>query len=90
MASSARIVYTNTPIKLAVNYIVLAQQLFARAKAEADCITGGGTTPANLELPDANFGVAAGQGAAFYTCFTGMAANLAAVTAAELAKLDQG
>ena len=89
MAASARIGYTNTPIKLAVNYIILAKQQLARAKAEADCITGGGVTPANLE-GNADFQVAANQGAAFYTCFTGMAANLAAVTDSELAKLDQG
>ena len=89
MAASARIGYTNTPVKLAVNYIILAQQQLARAKAEADCITGGGVTPANLE-GSAEFGVTSGQGSVFYTCFTGMAANLAAVTASELAKLDQG
>lgn len=89
MAASARIVYKNTGIQLAVNYIILAQQNVARAKALADSVTNGGVDTVNLE-GSAEFSAATGQGGTLYTAIANLNANLATITAASLAKLDQG
>ena len=94
MAASARITYTPSAVggvhlKLATQYAILAQQEIAHAKNIADSVTGGGVTPANLE-GSAEFGALTGQGSSLYTAISNFSANLATVTAAQLAALDQG
>ena len=95
MAASARITYGptslgGTHLAAAARYTILAQQEIARAKAMADSITGGGATPANIEA-GTDFGtVPASGGAAIYTAIANLNANLATVTASQLAALDQG
>ena len=73
----------------ATRYTILAQQEINRAVAIANEMTGGGATPANLE-GTVEFNVAVGEGAAFYTALNGLKTNLAAISAAQLADLDQG
>ena len=94
MAASARIVYTPTALgganlRLGTNYVILAQQAVARSKSLADSITNGGVDTANLE-GSAEFGASVGQGGTLYTALANLNATLAAITAASLAKLDQG
>jgi hypothetical protein len=94
MAASARIVYISTALggshlAAAARYTILAQQEVARAKSLADSITNGGVDTANLE-GSAEFGAVAGAGATLYTAISGLSSNLATVTVASLAKLDQG
>ena len=99
MAASARITYGPTSLggshlAAAARYTILAQQEIARAKAMADSITGGGATPANMEAAagctDFGTGLASGAGSAIYTAIANLNANLATVTASQLAALDQG
>ena len=77
----------------AVNYLSQAQYLLTRAKSMADAASGGGATPANLETGGTNgadFGVASGKGASFYTAIADMKTNAATVSAAAIADLDMG
>ena len=94
MAASARIVYAPTALggqhlAAAARYTILAQQEIARSKSLADSITNGGVDTTNLE-GSAEFGAAVGQGGTLYTALANLNATLAAITAASLAKLDQG
>ncbi len=95
MAASARITYNpgnmvgGAHVTAAARYTVLAQQEIARAKAIADSITNGGVDTVNLE-GSTEFGAAVGQGGTLYTALANLNATLAAITAASLAKLDQG
>ena len=95
MAVSSRFSYSTTAavggshVANATRYIIMAQQELNRAVAIANEMTGGGVTPANLE-GSAEFGVAVGQGATFYTAINNLKTNLATVTAAQLADLDAG
>ena len=89
---AARLTYDKTKpfgamISLSVSALVKATSDLARAKAVADSLTSGGTVPANLE-GSAEFGVAVGGGAAFYSDLQNMQAGLAAITC--LPTLDQG
>ena len=94
MATSARIVYAPTSLggahlAAAARYTILAQQEISRAKSLADSITNGGVDTGNLE-GSAEFGAAASAGGTLYTALANLNATLAAITAASLAKLDQG
>ena len=94
MAASARIVYAPTALggqhlAAAARYTILAQQEIARSKSLADSITNGGVDTVNLEA-SAEFGASVGQGGTLYTALANLNATLAAITAASLAKLDQG
>ena len=62
----------------AVQAIRKAQSLLQSIKQKADDVTGGGVTPANLEdAAGANlFGVATGQGSAFYSAIQSLDAGL--------------
>jgi hypothetical protein len=93
MAASTRIAYGPTSLggqhlAAAARYIILAQQEIERAKAIADAITGGGVTPANLTA-SSDFGTVS-DGAGLYTAIGNLNTNLATVTTAQLAALDQG
>jgi hypothetical protein len=89
-----RIVYDKTSpfgglFSIDVSALVKATSDMKRIKAVADSLTAGGVTPANLEVPGCKeFGVAAGQGVAFYADLQNILAGLAAITT--LADLDQG
>ena len=90
----ARIAYNATTVggKMkaeAVDHIRKARDLLTRASALANSITAGGVTPALLES-SAEFGVAAGQGASFYTALNNMKTNAAAISDAAIADVDQG
>lgn len=94
MAASLRISYSATGIggqhlAAAVRYSTLALQEIKRAKDIADSVSAGGVTPANLE-GEATFNAAAAGGSALYTAISNLNTNLATVTAAQLAALDQG
>jgi hypothetical protein len=95
MAVSARIKYDpSAPIggihvANAIRYTILAKQEIARAINIANEMTGVGVTPVNLE-GSVEFGVAAGQGAAFNTILTALNNNLIAIPADKLADLDAG
>lgn len=95
MAASARITYNpgnmvgGAHVAAAARYTLLAQQEIDRAVAVAASITAFGATPANIE-GSAEFGVAVGQGATFYSAIASLQTALAAITSAQLANLDQG
>ncbi len=72
----------------AINDIIKVKATVVRLKAAMDSVSAGGATPANLE--GGNWGVAAGQGSAFYTNLANLNSNLAAITAAVLADVDLG
>jgi len=74
-----------TVIAQAVAYQLRADQLWAEAKAIADAISGGGATPANLEVAD----VAAGHGATYYSLIQAAKANSDAACS-QLSLIDQG
>lgn len=73
----------------AVRYAILAQQEIVRAVSVANEMTGAGATPANMEN-STEFGLAVGQGAAFYTLITGLKTALMGITQASLSDLDAG
>lgn len=70
-----------------VNGLVYAQQHLVEIKKVADLLTAGGASPAGLE-GSAEFGVASGQGAAFYTDLQSIIAGVNAIAC--LPDLDQG
>lgn len=86
----ATIAYDNTTpfgrqMQYAIQAIKLAQANLMRMKQRADSISGGGVTPSALEgvknasgqyTAGGDFGVAAGQGAAFYTAIQSLDAAL--------------
>ena len=95
MAASARIIYAPTSlggahVAAATRYTILAQQEINRAVAMAASITAFGVTPANIESPNTDFSVAAGQGGTFYSAITTLQTSLNTITSASLANLDQG
>ena len=76
----ARVSYDQTTpfgskMYLAIQGIKLAQANLQRIKQVADAMTGGGATPANLELSK-EFGVATGGGANFYAAIQSLDAAL--------------
>lgn len=90
----ARITYNATTIggimvAEAVDHIRKGRDLLTRAKALADSMSGGGVTPALLE-GSAEFGVAVGSGAAFYTAVGNMKTNAATVSDSAIADIDAG
>ena len=95
MAASNRFTYNASApvggihVANAARYTIMAQEEIIRAVAIANEMTGGGVTPVNLEGAT-EFGLAAGQGATFYTALNNLKTNLATVTAAQLADLDAG
>lgn len=106
----ARITYTKqSPFGLRLSILVsnlrAAQYDLLRCIDEANSITAGGTTPANLEIPNGvkygdptmtdgalQFGVASGQGAAFYTDLQSLKSAIvpAGVPLPASVDLDQG
>jgi hypothetical protein len=72
-----------------VDYQHKSQDALIRAIALANSISAGGATPALLESSP-EFGVAIGQGAAFYTALNGMKVNAATVTPSAIGDLDMG
>lgn len=72
-----------------MDHIRKGRDLLGRAKSLADSVSGGGVTPALLES-SAEFGVATGQGAAFYTAIGNAKTNSATVSDAAIADLDNG
>ena len=94
MANSTRIVYNALPaggvhVANAAKALLTVRQELALAKALMNAITGGGVTAANLE-GSSEFGVAVGQGQAFYDTVNAMLTNVNIVTDAELMKILQG
>ena len=95
MAASSRLIYIPTTfvggahVANAARYAIMAQNEINRAVAVAASVTGFGATPINLE-GSSEFGVNAGQGAAFYSAITTLQTNLNAITSAQLAVLDAG
>lgn len=95
MAASARLSYNasyatgGVHVANAARYAIMAQNEINRAVAIAASITGFGVTPTNIE-GGTEFGVSAGQGAAFYSAISTMQTELAAITSAQLAALDAG
>lgn len=97
MAASARINFDRTKVAGGqhignfANYQLLAIQELARGYAVAVQVTANGTTALNLE-GSSEFGVGAGQGAAFQAALlscNGAIATLQAAIGTILAQLDQ-
>jgi hypothetical protein len=90
----ARITYNTATIggamvAEAVDHIRKARDLLVRAVSVANSISSGGATPVPLE-GSPEFGVATGQGAAFYAAVNSMKTNAATVTDVAIAELDNG
>ena len=90
----SRITYSATTIggkmtAVGLSGLHTAQDNINRAVALANSISSGGASPALLDN-SVEFGVATGQGAAFYTALNNMKSNLATITAAVVADLDMG
>ena len=78
-----------TMVAEGVDHIRKGRELLERATSLMNSISAGGATPALLES-SVEFGVAVGQGSAFYSAVNEMKVNAAAVTDAAIADIDMG